>query len=80
MVYKSKYFIHCHKFFNKIIYEKHGEAKYIQKFSIIKIKKNKNALMVGVTKESFNELSDSINQALYLPNGVDEDVFKVVQC
>ncbi len=68
----------AHKFFNKIIYEKHGEAKYIQKFSITKIKKNKNALMVGVTKESFNELSDSINQALYLPNGVDEDVFKVV--
>ena len=68
----------AHKFFNKIIYEKHGEAKYIQKFSITKIKKNKNVLMVGVTKESFNELSDSINQALYLPNGVDEDVFKVV--
>ena len=29
------------KFFDKIIYEKHGEAKYIQKFSISKIKKIK---------------------------------------
>ena len=26
----------AHKFFNKIIYEKHGETKYIQKFSITK--------------------------------------------
>lgn len=66
------------KFFDKIIYEKHGEAKYIQKFSISKIKKNKNAQVVGVTKESFNELSDSINQPLYLPNGVDEEMFKVL--
>ena len=66
------------KFFDKIIYEKHGEAKYIQKFSISKIKKNKNALMVGVTQESFNELIGSINQPLHLPNGVDEDVFKVL--
>ena len=66
------------KFFDKIIYEKHGEAKYIQKFSISKIKKNKNALMVGVTQESFNELFGSINQPLYLPNGVDEEVFKVL--
>ena len=66
------------KFFDKIIYEKHGEAKYIQKFSISKIKKNKNALLVGVTQESFNELFGSINQPLYLPNGVDEDLFKVL--
>ena len=66
------------KFFDKIIYEKHGEAKYIQKFSISKIKKNKNALLVGVTQESFNELFGSINQPLYLPNGVDEGLFKVL--
>lgn len=66
------------KFFDKIIYEKHGEAKYIQKFSISKIKKNKNSLLVGVTQESFNELFGSINQPLYLPNGVDEDLFKVL--
>ena len=66
------------KFFDKIIYEKHGEAKYIQKFSISKIKKNKNSLLVGVTQESFNELFGSINQPLYLPNGVDEGLFKVL--
>ena len=66
------------KFFDKIIYEKHGEAKYIQKFSISKIKKNKNSLLVGVTQESFNELFGSINQPLYLPNGVDEDLFKIL--
>ena len=66
------------KFFDKIIYEKHGEAKYIQKFSISKIKKNKNSLLVGVTQESFNELFGSINQPLYLPNVVDEGLFKVL--
>ena len=45
------------KFFTNIIYEKHGEAKYIQKISISRLKKNKNALLIGVTKESFKQLS-----------------------
>ena len=42
------------KFFTNIIYEKHGEAKYIQKISISRLKKNKNALLTGVTKERLN--------------------------
>ena len=63
------------KFFTNIIYEKHGEAKYIQKISISRLKKNKNALLIGVTKESFKQLSKNFSKTLYLPNGVDEELF-----
>ncbi len=67
------------KFFTNIIYEKHGEAKYIQKISISRLKKNKNALLIGVTKESFKQLSKNFNKTLYLPNGVDEELFSPKQ-
>ena len=63
------------KFFTNIIYEKHGEAKYIQKISISRLKKNKNALLIGVTKESFKQLLKNFKKTLYLPNGVDEELF-----
>ena len=63
------------KFFTNIIYEKHGEAKYIQKISISRLKNNKNALLIGVTKESFKQLSKNFSKTLYLPNGVDEELF-----
>ncbi len=42
-------------------YEKHGEAKYIQKFSISKLKRDNNVQMIGITKKSYEELFDSIN-------------------
>ena len=63
------------KFFTNVIYEKHGEAKYIQKISISKLKRNTNALLIGVTKESFKQLSKNFKKTLYLPNGVDEELF-----
>ena len=36
----------------------------------------KNALLVGVTKKSKEELSKYSKNSLYLPNGVDEKIFK----
>ena len=61
--------------FKKSFYEKHGEAKYIQKFSISKLKRDKNVQMIGITNKSYEELSDSINPPIYLPLGVDKKIF-----
>ena len=61
--------------FKKSFYEKHGEAKYIQKFSISKLKRDKNVQMIGITNKSYEELSDSINPPIYLPLGVDRKLF-----
>ena len=63
------------KLFKKSFYEKHGEAKYIQKFSISKLKKDKNVQVIGITYKSYEELSDSINPPIYLPLGVDKKLF-----
>ena len=64
------------KYFKNVIFEKHGRAKYIQRFSISRLK---NALLVGVTKQSKEELSKYSKNSLYLPNGVDENIFKFKQ-
>ena len=64
------------KFFDVTIYEKHGVARFIQKFSISKLKKDKNVYLIAVTKQSLNDLNKSINKPLYLPNGVDRELFK----
>ena len=61
--------------FKKSFYEKHGEAKYIQKFSISKLKRDNNVQMIGITKKSYEELFDSINPPIYLPLGVDRQLF-----
>ena len=61
------------KYFKYVIYEKHGQAKYIQKLSISILKKSTNTLMIGVTEFAFNELSKNFNNALYLTNGVDKN-------
>ena len=63
------------KLFKKSFYEKHGEAKYIQKFSISKLKRDNNVQMIGITKKSYEELFDSINPPIYLPLGVDRELF-----
>ena len=63
------------KYFKFIIYEKHGAARFIQKFSISRLKKDKKSFLIGVTKKSVQELYGSINNPLYLPNGVDENLF-----
>tara|TARA_B100002019_G_scaffold104729_1_gene90078 strand:- start:21 stop:1184 length:1164 start_codon:yes stop_codon:yes gene_type:complete len=61
------------KYFKYVIYEKHGQAKYIQKLSISILKKSTNTLMIGVTEFAHNELSKNFNNALYLTNGVDKN-------
>ena len=61
------------KYFKYVIYEKHGQAKYIQKLSISILKKSANTLMIGVTEFAYNELSKNFNNALYLTNGVDKN-------
>ena len=61
--------------FKKSFYEKHGEAKYIQKFSISKLKRDNNVQMIGITKKSHEELSDSTIPPIYLPLGVDRKLF-----
>ena len=66
------------KFFDVTIYEKHGVARFIQKFSISRLKKDKNVCLIAVTKQSLNDLNKSINKPLYLPNGVDRELFKPV--
>ena len=66
------------KFFDITIYEKHGVARFIQKFSISRLKKDKNVYLIAVTKQSLNDLNKSINKPLYLPNGVDRELFKPV--
>ena len=66
------------KFFDVTIYEKHGVARFIQKFSISRLKKDKNVYLIAVTKQSLNDLNKSINKPLYLPNGVDREFFKPV--
>ena len=66
------------KFFDVTIYEKHGVARFIQKFSISRLKKDKNVYLIAVTQQSLNNLNKSINKPLYLPNGVDRELFKPV--
>ena len=66
------------KFFDVTIYEKHGVARFIQKFSISRLKKDKNVYLIAVTTQSLNDLNKSINKPLYLPNGVDIELFKPV--
>lgn len=63
------------KYFGNVIYEKHGQARYIQKLSISILKKSNNVLMVGVTEFATNELSVNFDNTLYLPNGVDNNIF-----
>jgi glycosyltransferase involved in cell wall biosynthesis len=62
--------------FKFLIYEKHGEGRFVQKFFTSKLKKIKNAFLIGVTEKSFKEIEDAINQPLKLPNGVDTTLFK----
>ena len=67
------------KYFQISIYEKHGQGKYIQNFSIKKLSKSKNVQMIGVTSFATKELSTYCKNVLYLPNGVDTDQFCKVE-
>lgn len=63
------------KCFDNVIYEKHGAARFIQKYSINQLKKANNTTLIGVTRKSVEELYNNIKEPLYLPNGVDGDFF-----
>ena len=58
----------------KIIFEKHGEGKLLQKVFINKLK-DKQFYLIGTTMTSYNELKKINNNSIYLPNGVDLDRF-----
>lgn len=64
------------KYFPVLLYEKHGHARFVQKFTIARLKKLKKAFFIAITTKSFQELSNSINDALFLPLGVDNKKFK----
>lgn len=63
---------------NKIIFEQHGRAKYLQKL-FIKLISNENAYFVGTTQYSFKKLKKINPKSIYLPNGVDLEKFKITQ-
>ena len=63
------------KFFKFVIYEKHGAARFIQKYSITKLKKDSSVTLIGVTEKSVQELTMASRETLYLPNGVDSELF-----
>ena len=61
----------------RIIYEKHGAGKFIQKYVVKKLSKYKNVFFVGTSKTSYNELlSLSPDRTIYLTNGVDLNSYK----
>ena len=63
------------KFFKACFYEKHGEAKFIQKFSLSRLKKDKNVVLVGITKKSVDDMANGVNKPIYLPLGVNNKIF-----
>ena len=64
--------------FERIIYEKHGAGRFIQKYVVKKLSNNENVFFVGTSKTSYNELSSlSPNRTIYLTNGVDLSSYTV---
>ena len=63
--------------YERIIYEKHGAGKFIQKYVVKKLSKYENVFFVGTSKTSYNELSSlSPDRTIYLTNGVDLSSYK----
>jgi len=63
-----------HRKNNNLIFEQHGQAKYIQKF-FIRLLKNHSTTFVGTTRESFSILKNLSDNTIYLPNAVDVNLF-----
>ena len=64
--------------FERIIYEKHGAGRFIQKYVVKKLSNHENVFFVGTSKTSYNELSSlSPNRTIYLTNGVDLSSYTV---
>ena len=66
----------CHalKYSNSIIFEKHGQGKWLQKVFIKKLKES-NFYLIGTTRTSYEELKKINSKSIYLPNGVDTERF-----
>ena len=60
---------------NRVIFEKHGEGKRLQKLFIKRLN-SERCYLIGTTKLSYDELIQVNKQSLYLPNGVDLKKFK----
>ena len=61
----------------RIIYEKHGAGKFIQKYVVKKLSKYKNVFFVGTSKTSYYELlSLSPERTIHLTNGVNLNSYK----
>ena len=64
----------------KIVYEKHGAGKFMQKYVVKKLSKYKNVFFVGTSKTSYYELlSLSPERTIYLTNGVDINSYKTTK-
>ena len=64
----------------RIVYEKHGAGKFIQKYVVRKLSKYKNVFFVGTSKTSYHELlSLSPERTIYLTNGVDINSYKIIE-
>ena len=68
--------IRISKSFKYAIFEKHGQAKYVQRLSMKLLGNRKNVFMVALSEKSGKEISKVTDKFSYLPNGVDENLFK----
>ena len=70
-------FLRFKKLDKKLIYEKHGAGKYLQKIVIRQLSKFDNTYFVGTSKTSYFELKSLLdNRSIYLTNGVNTSEFK----
>jgi glycosyltransferase involved in cell wall biosynthesis len=67
--------LYPHRKSNNLIFEQHGQAKYIQRFFIYLLKKH-NSIFVGTTKYSYINLKKINRNSILLPNAVDTELFK----
>lgn len=63
-----------HRKNNKLVFEQHGQAKYIQKLFINKLK-SEDSFFIGTTKKSYENLLSINKNSIYLPNAVNTDIF-----
>lgn len=67
--------LYPHRKSNNLIFEQHGQAKYIQRFFIYLLRKH-NSIFVGTTKYSYINLKKINRNSILLPNAVDTELFK----
>lgn len=66
--------LYVHRKTNHLIFEQHGQARYVQKI-FIKLIQNYNSIFIGTTKHSYNLLKN-LGNSLFLPNAIDTSLFK----